>query len=182
MASARSLDAALQTGAQVIAQAKRVQEMLRGSPTPAPQGQDTRFVPPPIAIPAADRESDETWGFADTRFEVNDRSEVVLTGSRYAVCGDTLPNLLPWIRDVMQVSLPPEDVNLSHFPPAVPAPAPEPELAAVATGGSLDALFGAAPDANDDAMGRALATAVAVEDAALIRGRSTQQATTEDTS
>ena len=63
--------------------------------------------------------------------------------------------------------------------PAVPAPAPEPELAAVATGGSLDALFGAAPDANDDAMGRALATAVAVEDAALIRGRSTQQATTE---
>lgn len=63
--------------------------------------------------------------------------------------------------------------------PAVPAPAPEPKLAAVATGGSLDALFGAAPDANDDAMGRALATAVAVEDAALIRGRSTQQATTE---
>ena len=52
MASARSLDAALQTGAQVIAQAKRVQVMLRGSPTPAPQGQDTRFVPPPIAIPA----------------------------------------------------------------------------------------------------------------------------------
>jgi alkyldihydroxyacetonephosphate synthase len=122
MAPVSRLDAALQAGAQVFAQVKQVQEMLRGSPSPAPQGQDTRFVPPAIEIPAADRESDETWGFADTRFEVNDRSEVVLTGSRYAVCGDTLPNLLPWIRDVMQVSLPPEDRNASHFPPAVPAP------------------------------------------------------------
>jgi tetratricopeptide (TPR) repeat protein len=64
--------------------------------------------------------------------------------------------------------------------PAVPSvPAPEP-AAAVAAGGSLDALFGGAvPDAADDAMGRALATAVAVDDAAPIRGRPTQQATTE---
>lgn len=63
--------------------------------------------------------------------------------------------------------------------PAIPAPAPEP-VPAVAVGGSLDTLFGgAAPDAADDAMGRALATAVAVEESAPIRGRPTQQATTE---
>ncbi len=70
------------------------------------------------------------------------------------------------------------DGTLPHGMSAVPA-APV-AVAASADGGSIDTLFGAAPDAADDLIGQALATAVgAVDQSASVRGRPTQQANSE---
>lgn len=115
------VDAAFQAGAKVIAGARKVTEILRGSPAAAPGGTDTRFVPAPLPDAGDESESDATWGFADTRFDLNADGSVVLTGNRYALCGEPLPSLLPWVREVMEGSLPVDDINPWSFPPKIPA-------------------------------------------------------------
>jgi tetratricopeptide (TPR) repeat protein len=66
------------------------------------------------------------------------------------------------------------------LPKGMPAIAEAAPPAPPQGGGSLDALFGAAPDAADEAMGQALMTAVGlVEASAPIRGRPTQAAGSE---
>lgn len=86
---------------------------------------EQRFTPPPPAR-AEDPESLQGWGFADTEFKVLPNGNVTLTGARYPLAGAELPALLPWIRQVMQVELPPEDVHASSYPPEVPAPRSNP--------------------------------------------------------
>jgi alkyldihydroxyacetonephosphate synthase len=116
------VDAAFQAGAQVLARARQVTEVLRGTPNPPPTGGNTtRFVPPPLQKSGDETESDATWGFADTRFAVDPNGQVVLTGKRYSLAGEPLPNLLPWIRQVMESDLPVEDVHAWSFPPPIPA-------------------------------------------------------------
>ncbi|MGB1586927.1 MAG: FAD-binding oxidoreductase [Thermoplasmatota archaeon] len=62
------------------------------------------------------------WGFGDTAFEARADDTVVLTGDRYPLCGDALPHLLPWIRDVMEIDLPVDDLHQPAYPPKIPAP------------------------------------------------------------
>jgi len=82
-----------------------------------------RFVPPLFNLPAGETESEATWGFADTRFQIDDRSVVRLTGSRYLVAGQDLPSLVPWVKDVMQIDVQPNKRHEYAFPPAnLPAP------------------------------------------------------------
>ncbi|MBI2339790.1 MAG: FAD-binding oxidoreductase [Deltaproteobacteria bacterium] len=83
---------------------------------------DSRIIPDPPLLPSGDEESLDVWGFRDTQFKITPEGSVILTGSRYSLCGEELPNLLPWIRGVMQVPIDPHDVTLSGYPPVIPDP------------------------------------------------------------
>lgn len=81
-----------------------------------------RIIPGPPPSSAGDEESLDVWGFKDTAFAFDSGGAVTLTGSRYELCGDRLPNLVPWIGGVMEVHLEPRDENKGHYPPKIPAP------------------------------------------------------------
>lgn len=83
--------------------------------------EETRIVPPAPETNDG-RESYDVWGFDDTEFRVNERGHVVLTGERYELCNQELPNLLPWIRDVMQIEADTSWVNEPNYPPEIPEP------------------------------------------------------------
>ena len=76
---------------------------------------------PPPPVPPRDEESLEVWGFRDTRFFLNERGHVEVSGSRYELSGCELPHLAPWVRDVMGIELSHDDVAPSRYPPELPA-------------------------------------------------------------
>lgn len=78
--------------------------------------------PPRYQVPAQDTESLDVWGFTDSGFEVLPTGDVLIKGQRYPAGGDVLPNLLPWVRDVMQVDIRGDLQNPPNYPPAIPAP------------------------------------------------------------
>lgn len=78
--------------------------------------------PPRYQVPANDVESLDVWGFTDSGFEVLPSGDVLIKGQRYPAGGDVLPNLLPWVRDVMQVDIRGDLENPPHYPPSIPAP------------------------------------------------------------
>ncbi len=79
-----------------------------------------RIFPGPAPSHPEDRESPDVWGFSDTCFRVNSRGHVELTGSRYALSGNELPDLLPWIGGILDLTLDPADTHPSAYPPRVP--------------------------------------------------------------
>ena len=81
-------------------------------------------LPPPVS--AADVESLHVWGFADTRFAINARGAVEMTGSRYTMSGQELPTLLPWMESVIDLTIEPKDVRPARFPTRVPPPRSQP--------------------------------------------------------
>ncbi len=105
----------------------RTMERLRGdehTAMPAPvadTADETRIVPPPPP-PDPSRESFDVWGFDDTSFEISPNGHVVLTGSRYSLCGDEMPNFLPWICGIMDISIDLDDIHAPHYPPEIPKP------------------------------------------------------------
>lgn len=84
--------------------------------------------PPPV--PPEDEESLDVWGFKDTRFFVNDRERVEVSGSRYELSGVELPRLGPWVREVTGAELSRQDMHRPAYPPAVPDSRFDPALAA----------------------------------------------------
>jgi alkyldihydroxyacetonephosphate synthase len=80
----------------------------------------TRIVPPRPPLDA-DVVSAEVWGFADTAFTILPNGNVTVTGDRYALSGQELPDLLPWMRRVLDIDFPLDDVHVESYPPAVPA-------------------------------------------------------------
>jgi len=51
------------------------------------------------------------WGYTDTRFEfVNDRT-VRVTGNRYPICGFDMPYFIPFVEEVLQIPIRPEDMG-----------------------------------------------------------------------
>ena len=81
-----------------------------------------RIIPAP---PVADDDqliSPDVWGFRDTAFTILPNGNVTLTGSRYALSGSELPDLLPWMKHAIGVEIPFTDTHDSQFPPPVPAP------------------------------------------------------------
>ena len=87
--------------------------------------QDQRFAPAP-STPPPEPENLDGWGFQDTAFTVLPNGNVTLTGSRYQLSGLELPDLLPWIRKVMDIELPLDDRHASEYPPQVPPPRANP--------------------------------------------------------
>ncbi len=102
---------------------------MQGPPEAAPSGRDLvsgaareRIDPGPPPPRARDEESLDVWGFRDTGFRILENGSVLLTGSRYALCGAELPDLLPWTRETFGIDLPADDLHPSRYPPAIPAP------------------------------------------------------------
>ena len=72
------------------------------------------------------------WGYADTEFEFDDPRTVKVTGDRYPISGYRMPGFIPFIEDVLQVSIDPADANVEIENPVIPDPAVnEPFLAAL---------------------------------------------------
>ena len=78
--------------------------------------------PKPFKISANDTESNDVWGFKDTRFAINERGHAVIEGNRYELSGQELTRLLPWIRETIDIELNPRDVYQSNYPTKIPAP------------------------------------------------------------
>jgi len=88
----------------------------------------TRIVPQAFTPPSNEAESLDVWGFQDTKFEILNNGSVRLSGSRYSLCGQELPSLLPWVSDVMKVSVRADDQNPPAYPTAIPEPLAHPEF------------------------------------------------------
>ncbi|MCH7574942.1 MAG: FAD-binding oxidoreductase [Candidatus Marinimicrobia bacterium] len=58
--------------------------------------------PPPQAEDAV---HDHKWGYADTKFVINDDRSVTLTGSRYSLSGYKMPSFLPYVEEMLGVPL-----------------------------------------------------------------------------
>lgn len=79
-------------------------------------------IPLPKYEPKPDPESLDVWGFPDSGFEVTDKGVVKARGHRYEISGSELPDLLPWMRGVIEVDLDAFDVHESQYPGVIPAP------------------------------------------------------------
>jgi alkyldihydroxyacetonephosphate synthase len=98
------------------------------------QGDNPRIIPGPPPAPDTEAISPDVWGFRDSGFVVLPNGSVTLTGTRYALSGTELPDLLPWIKSVMAIDFPIADTHDSAYPPEVPAPRPNPGFLAEAQG------------------------------------------------
>ena len=91
-------------------------------------GQAGRIVPRRTISQEQDVESLDVWGFRDSAFRINALGHAELTGARYALSGQQLPELLPWVRRTIGLELDPRDTHPSQYPPAVPPSRAKPEL------------------------------------------------------
>ena len=81
-----------------------------------------RIVPEPPRLRPEDKESPSVWGFSDTRFEMLDGDIVRMTGDRYELAGQELPDLLAWVRGMIHPDIAADNLNPSGYPPAIPEP------------------------------------------------------------
>ncbi len=51
------------------------------------------------------------WGYADTRFEFGDDGNVWMTGARYLLCGYQMPHFLPFVEEMLDLPIRPEDMG-----------------------------------------------------------------------
>ncbi len=70
----------------------------------------------------SEAESLDVWGFSDSRFDFNERGNVVMRGTRYELSGKEMPRFLPWVREVLGVDVDPKDVNPPNYPTTIPPP------------------------------------------------------------
>lgn len=62
------------------------------------------------------------WGYADTRFVVNPDRSVRVTGSRYAVAGYDMPDFIPFVEEMLGVTLDLTDIKPERADKPVPPP------------------------------------------------------------
>ncbi len=62
------------------------------------------------------------WGFADTRFSINEDRSVILSGNRYGLSGYKMHNLLPYVEEVLGIQLDLENPKPELQPKSVPGP------------------------------------------------------------
>lgn len=98
--------------------------------------------PEPARIGADEAESPDNWGFADTRFSINENGHVTILGNRYELSGKELVRLLPWIRETLEIDLDVNDLHRSDYPTHIPAPLEAPEfvkeISAFLSGSQMD--------------------------------------------
>src|SRR5512138_2040977 len=65
---------------------------------------------------------DHKWGFADTEFVVHEDRTVELTGKRYNLSGYRMPDLIPYVEEVLgiQLDITDQKSELQHKPVASP--------------------------------------------------------------
>jgi len=79
-----------------------------------------RIVPDAPVLHPEDEESPAVWGFRDTAFEILDGDVVKMTGDRYELAGQDLPDLLGWVRDAIHPDVGVDNLNPSNYPPPIP--------------------------------------------------------------
>jgi len=79
-----------------------------------------RIVPDSPVLRPEDEESPSVWGFRDTAFEIIDGSVVKMSGDRYELAGQDLPDLLGWVRDAIHPDVGVDNQNPSCYPPPIP--------------------------------------------------------------
>jgi alkyldihydroxyacetonephosphate synthase len=100
---------------------------IRGaSPFGGGRGETDRIIPAARPIPTGEEESLDVWGFRGAGFELLENGSVILHGARYTGSGVELPDLLPWVRKILDVAIQPGDIHRSDYPPAIPSPRPNP--------------------------------------------------------
>ena len=103
--------------------AREALDTMKGAEPHGLAAGDTRFVPPHYAPTGDEHESEEGWGFEDTKFVVKPNGAVVLTGNRYNISDVELPNLLPFFAQKIAAPLGYANRHPSQFPPqGLPAP------------------------------------------------------------
>ncbi|MEP6732396.1 MAG: FAD-binding oxidoreductase [bacterium] len=83
--------------------------------------ESSRIIPAPPAPDDDHAISPDVWGFRDTGFAILPNGNVTLTGSRYALSGAELPDLLPWVERQLGVAIPMSDTHDAAYPPEIPA-------------------------------------------------------------
>ena len=84
-----------------------------------------RIYPGPPKHDPRDVISTQSWGFEDTSFAVDSTGAITVTGDRYpGLSGQTLPDLLPWFRKVVEIDFPLEPGEAHFELPPVPEPRP----------------------------------------------------------
>jgi alkyldihydroxyacetonephosphate synthase len=61
------------------------------------------------------------WGFADTRLELDGARSVRMTGNRYALCGEPMPHLIPFVEQMLGVPFE-ASATVPEAVPDVPVP------------------------------------------------------------
>ena len=79
-----------------------------------------RIVPEPLVLRPEDEESKSVWGFRDTAFHILDDTVVKLSGNRYDLAGQELPQLLGWVQDTIHSDVGADNLNPSNYPPPIP--------------------------------------------------------------
>lgn len=93
-------------------------------PSPTAVQEQSLIYPEPLRPDPKDALSLDVWGFADTRFAINENGNAFLVGNRYELSGVELPALIPWVRDVLGITFDPGDSDPGHYPTYI-APAME---------------------------------------------------------
>jgi alkyldihydroxyacetonephosphate synthase len=89
----------------------------------------TVIVPEPHpVVPESEAESLDVWGFQDTHFDFSADGHVMIRGSRYELSGKELPRFLPWVREVLEVYVSPNDANPPQYPTTIQEPHIKPEF------------------------------------------------------
>ena len=62
------------------------------------------------------------WGYVDTRFEFDDPRNVKVTGNRYPISGFRMPHLMPFVEEMLNFSICPEDMAVENQNHNIPQP------------------------------------------------------------
>ena len=54
---------------------------------------------------------DHKWGFTDTRFVLNSDRTVTVTGNRYALSGTEMPEFIPFVEEMLDITIDPNDLK-----------------------------------------------------------------------
>lgn len=117
-----------QRDASPLVMALRGEHHPHGEPN-APVAEHPAFVAH-TTPPEDDLKSHDVWGFADTQFVLEADGSVHLTGGRYPLSGKRLPNLLPWVENIMGIEVPRQPALQALPTPNVPAAKSHPAFTA----------------------------------------------------
>ena len=70
------------------------------------------------------------WGYTDTRFEFESPTRIRLTGTRYLLAGYSMPYFIPFVEEMLQVPVNPDEMVIEEEDCDVPSSLADPALVA----------------------------------------------------
>ncbi|WP_088241312.1 FAD-binding oxidoreductase [Calothrix rhizosoleniae] len=68
------------------------------------------------------------WGYRDTSLKISEDRSVMMTGSRYALSGYKMPYLIPYIEELLDIKIEPQDTLSEVSPPYITPPHIQPDF------------------------------------------------------